>query len=263
MNLTKGTYGYAGEILKINLTDSTIERIPTNEYSDTFIGGRSMGAALYWDTVPPECGALDPENAVIWACGPACGVLGPSPSRVAICTKCPNTIPESYSVTSTGAGHWGAELRFSGFDALIVTGKAPEPVYITIFDDDVQIRPAKRLWGMRVRDCDNEIKRLWGVQTRVSQIGPAGENMLRNAAILTDFSHATGNGGYGAVLGSKNLKAVAVHGTGGIKVKDPKRVIELFHNKVYLEGPNGCGVITQALALPGSPTPCGLPTRTT
>ena len=252
MDLSKGSYGYAGQILKIDLTTKTIERISTYKYSEHFIGGRSMGAALYWDTVPPECGALDPENAVIWSCGPACGVLGPSPSRVAICTKCPNTIPESYSVTSTGAGHWGAELRFSGYDALIVTGKSEEPVYITIFDDDVQIRPANRLWGMRCRDCDNEIKRLWGVQTRVTQIGPAGENMLRNASILTDFSHATGNGGYGAVLGSKNLKAVAVHGTGGIKVANPKRVIELFHNKVYLEGPNGTSCITQALGAPWS-----------
>lgn len=250
MDLSKGTYGYAGTILKINLTDGTIERIPTNKYSEKFIGGRSMGAAIYWDEVPPECGALDPENAIIWTCGPACGVLGPSPSRVAVSTKSPATVPESYSVTSTGAGHWGAELRFSGFDGLIVTGKSPEPVYITIFDDDVQIRPAKRLWGMRTRNCDNELKRLWGVQTRVCQIGPAGELLDRNAAILTDFSHATGNGGFGAVMGSKNLKAVAVHGTGGIKVKDPKRVIELFHNKVYLEGPNGCGVITQALGAP-------------
>ncbi|WP_417134226.1 aldehyde ferredoxin oxidoreductase N-terminal domain-containing protein [Rubneribacter badeniensis] len=250
MNLEKGTYGYAGTILKINLTEGTIERIPTDKYSDKFIGGRSMGAAIYWDEVPPECGALDPENAIIWTCGPACGVLGPSPSRVAISTKSPATVPESYSVTSTGAGHWGAELRFAGFDGLIVTGKAENPVYIHITDDNAEILPANRLWGKTCRDTDNEIKRLWGVQTRVCQIGPAGENLDLCSAILTDFSHATGNGGFGAVMGSKNLKCVAVHGTGSIKVKDPKRVIELFHNKVYLEGPNGCGVITQALGAP-------------
>ena len=246
MDVKKGSYGYAGTILKINLTDNTIERIPTDKYVK-FIGGVAMGTAIYWDEVPPECDALDPENAIIWTCGPGCGVLGAGPSRVGITTKAFNTTPQAYSATATGAGHWGAELRFSGFDGLIVKGAAKTPVYITIFDDDVQIRPADQLWGKKTRDCDNEIKRLWGVSARVAQIGPAGENLHGNAIIMTDFSHATGNGGFGAVMGSKKLKAVVVHGTGGIKVADPKRVIELFHNKVLLEGPNPNGAIQRAV----------------
>lgn len=250
MDLTKGSYGYAGQILKIDLTDGTIEKIPTSTYSDKFIGGRAMGAAIYWDLVPPEISALDPANCLIWTCGPSCGVLGAGPSRVAVSTKAPGNIPDSYSVSTTGAGHWGAELRFAGYDGLIVTGKAETPVYIHITDDDVVIRPADRLWGKGTRATDNELKRLWGVETRICQIGPAGERLNRYAAILTDFSHATGQGGFGAVMGSKNLKAIAVHGTGGIKVAEPEKLLDLFYNKVLLEGPNTTNNFTQATGAP-------------
>lgn len=250
MDITKGSYGYAGQILKINLTDGSIEKIPTSKYSDKYIGGRAMGAAIYWETVPPECDVFDPENAIIWTCGVGCGVLGPGPSRVAICTKAPATNPEAYSVSTTGAGHWGAELRFAGYDGLIVTGKAETPVYIHITDDVVEILPADILWGKGCRDTDNELKRLWGVQTRIAQIGPGGEMLNRYSAIMTDFSHATGQGGFGAVMGSKNLKAIAVHGTGGIKVARPKELIELFYNKVILEGPNTNSSINEAASSP-------------
>lgn len=245
-----GSYGYAGQILKINLTDGSIEKISTSTYSDMFIGGRAMAAAIYWDEVPPEIGAFDPENALIFCCGPSCGVLGPGPSRVNVSTKSPATTPEAYSTSTTGAGHWGAELRFAGYDGLIVKGRSEHPVYIHITDDDVVIRPADQLWGKTTRDTDNEIKRLWGPETRVSLIGPAGENLNLYASILTDFSHATGQGGFGAVMGSKNLKAIAVHGTGGIKVADPQKVLDLFYNKVLLEGPNPNSGITEAISLP-------------
>lgn len=250
MSTANGSYGYAGQILKINLTDESITTIPTSTYSDTFIGGRSMGAAIYWDMVSPDINALDPENCIIWTCGPSCGVLGAGPSRVAISTKAPATTPEAYSLSTTGAGHWGAELRFAGYDGLVVTGKAKTPVYIHITDDDVVIRPADQLWGKGTRDTDNEIKRLWGTETRVCQIGPAGERLNLYASILTDFSHATGQGGFGAVMGSKNLKAIAVHGTGSIKVAEPKKLIDLFYNKVLLEGPNPNSGITEAISSP-------------
>ena len=144
---TEGTYGYAGKILVVDLTDNSIDFIPTSKYAKQFIGGRAMGAAIYWDMVPPECGAFDPENCIIWTCGRTCGVLGAGPSRVAVSTKAPAQVPESYSVSTTGAGHWGAELRFAGYDGLVVKGKAETPVYLHIVDDEVTIRPADQLWG--------------------------------------------------------------------------------------------------------------------
>ncbi len=114
-----------------------------------------------------------------------------------------------YSVTG---GHWGAELKFAGFDALVVRGKAKEPVYIWINNSDVKILRAERLWGMTVSQADAELRSLWGDKTRAMVIGPAGENLVRSSIIVNDISHAAALGGFGAVMGSKNLKAVAVRG---------------------------------------------------
>ncbi len=276
--------GYAGKILVVDLTSGDISTLNTMDYAETYIGGRALGARLYWENVPPECGALDPENCLIFCTGPAAGTLSPGGSRTSISTKSPAMIPEAYSTSTTGGstgaelkfagydglivkgkaetgsrtsistkspamipeayststtgGSTGAELKFAGYDGLIVKGKAETPVYLHIEDDTVEILPADILWGMTVKETDRELKQLWGPETRIFMVGPSGEMQSRYAAIINDFSHATGQGGFGAVMGSKNLKAIAVRGHGTVKVANPKGLMDWHHADVYEEGPN-------------------------
>jgi aldehyde:ferredoxin oxidoreductase len=230
-------FGWAGKILFVNLSTKTTNVVPTSNYVPKWFGGRALASKLYWDTVPPSCAAFDPENAVIFATGPASGTLAPG-HRTAIISKSPEVVPESYNYSVTG-GHWSAELKFAGYDAVVVTGKSPRPSYILIRDEKVEIKEADRLWGMTTYDTDKEIMNMWGDSTRSMLIGPAGENMVRTAVILTDGSHATGMGGFGAVMGSKNLKAVAVQGTSGVKVAKPQELIKFYDENVKIGGKYG------------------------
>jgi aldehyde:ferredoxin oxidoreductase len=220
-------FGWVGKILVVDLTTSVIYTVPTTNYVPKFIGGRALAVKLYWDEVPPSCGALDKENIVVFASGPAGGTLACGSSRTAIVTKSLKTRPQSY-MTSTPGGSWAAELKFAGFDAVVVRGKAPEPVYLWIHDGQVEIKSASRLWGQTVGQAEAEIRKLYGDKTRTMLIGPAGENMCAEAVILTDFGHATGNNALGAPMGAKNLKLIAVRGTGGVKVKRPQELIDFY-----------------------------------
>ncbi|MFC1870482.1 aldehyde ferredoxin oxidoreductase N-terminal domain-containing protein [Chloroflexota bacterium] len=233
-------FGWVGKILKVDLTSGAIKTVPTSNYVPKFIGGRALAAKLYWDEVPPDCGAFDPENRLIFASGPASGTLGAASSRTSIVAKSPETIPECYMYSTTG-GHWSAELKFAGFDAVVVSGKAPGPVYIWIHDGEVEILKAERLWGLPTSQAETEIRRLWGDRVRSMIIGPAGENLVRSAVILNDFAHATGLGGAGAVMGSKNLKAIAVRGAGAIKIARPKELIDIYDRYVKIGGKLGGG----------------------
>ena len=230
-------YGWVGKILVVDLSSGDISTLPTSDYVPQFIGGRALAAKLYWDEVPPDCGALDPENSLIFATGPAGGTLGAG-SRTTIVAKSPYATPECYMYSCTG-GHWCADLKFAGFDAVVVTGKAAEPCYIWIHDGEVEIKKAERLWGLTTTETDTEIRRLWGDKTRCMLIGPAGENLVKSASIIADVSHATGLGGFGAVMGSKNLKAIAVRGTGGVKVARPEALLDFYDEYVKIGGKYG------------------------
>jgi aldehyde:ferredoxin oxidoreductase len=221
------SYGWVGKILIIDLTSKKVETVPTSNYVPKFIGGRALAAKLYWDEVPPACGALDPENRLIFATGPAGGTLGPGASRTAVAAKSPVTMPECYMYSVTG-GQWAAELKFAGFDAVVVRGKAAGPSYVWIHDGEVEIKKADRLWGMTTNETDAEIRRLYGDQSRSMLIGPAGENLIKSAVILTDLTNATGTPGFGAVMGSKNLKAIIVRGTGPVKVARPQDLMAFY-----------------------------------
>ncbi|MEM1542365.1 MAG: aldehyde ferredoxin oxidoreductase N-terminal domain-containing protein [Candidatus Bathyarchaeia archaeon] len=220
-------YGWVGRILKVDLADSKITEIPTTNYVPKLIGGRGVGAMIYWEMVPPECRAFDPENALIIMTGPATGTLAPGSSRVYIGFKSPTPLNECYCCSIPG-GHWGAELKFAGYDGVVITGKAPEPVYLWINDGTVEIRDAKHLWGMTLTNLMSQIYKEHGPKTRILGIGPAGERLCREAAIIIDHEHATGIGGAGAVMGSKNLKAIAVLGTGIVKVAKPRDLMDLW-----------------------------------
>jgi aldehyde:ferredoxin oxidoreductase len=227
-------YGWVGKILRVNLTSGKTEEVETAQYTEKFIGGRGLASKIYWDEVPPECGAFDPENKLIFMTGPITGSVAPTAGRVKLTFKSPKTYPnESYAHSSAG-GHWGPELKFAGFDGVIIEGKAQEPVYLWINDGHAEILDAKSLWGLDTFTTQKEIENRHGSQARSFVIGISGERLSRNAVILTDTDSAFGDAGPGGVMGSKNLKAIAVRGTGTIEVARSKELLDKSYSLVRL-----------------------------
>ncbi|MDY6934203.1 MAG: aldehyde ferredoxin oxidoreductase N-terminal domain-containing protein [Spirochaetota bacterium] len=215
--------GYAGNILSVDLSNGYITKIPTENYTDRFIGGRGMGLKTYWDDVSGNVDAFDPENRLVFATGPVCGVPGFAGSRWQICGKSP--VGNQFSYCNLG-GSWGVQLKFAGFDGLIVFGKAEGLVYLYIDNDRIEIRDASALQGKGAIDTREILKGELGRSVRVVAVGPAGENMVSYASFLAD-SDSSGGGGLGGVMGSKNLKAVAVRGEDRIDVADPESIQNL------------------------------------
>lgn len=222
--------GWVGKILRVDLTTRKISETSTFDYAPKFLGGRGLGAKICWDEVPPEVGAFDPENRIIFATGPLQGTLAPTSGRFMVLGKAPQTGPvESFTRSGVG-GHFAPELKWAGYDAVIVQGKASKPVYLWITDQKAEILDATRLWGLDTYQTQQMIWKLHGPKTRVMVIGRAGENRSRIACILTDSGDASGQGGFGGVMGSKNLKAIAVRGTGSVTVARPKDLMEIIHS---------------------------------
>lgn len=228
---TTKIYGWTGKILKIDLTTGSTSIIPTMDYAERFIGGRGINAKLYFDEVPANISAFDPDNRLIIMTGPITGTIAPTSGRVEITGKSPQTYPnEGYTVSSFG-GWWGPELKYAGFDGLIIHGKAPKPVYLFINDGKIELRDAKHLWG---KDTFTTQEMLWnelgdGRKPQILTIGPAGENLIRFAIMMHGSASASGQGGYGAVCGSKNLKAIVVRGTGYVEVAKAKELMDVSY----------------------------------
>lgn len=220
------TGGWVGKILRVDLSAGKISETSTFDYVPKFLGGRGLGAKLCWDEVPPEMGAFDPEARLIFATGPLQGTLAPTSGRFMVLGKAPQTGPvESYCRSSVG-GHWAPELKWAGYDALVIHGRAPRPVYLWISDGKAALLDASRLWGLDTYQTQQQLWSIHGPRARVMVIGRAGENQSRIACILTDSGDASGQGGFGGVMGSKNLKAIVVRGTGAVPVADPKALME-------------------------------------
>ncbi len=218
-------YGYAGKILRIDMSSGAVTHMATMDYANRFLGGRGIAAKIYWDEVPPEVKAFDPENRLVFALGPLAGFRGVSGTRWQICGKSALTTPEYFNYCNLG-GDWGAQLKLAGYDALVVQGRSEKPVYILIQDEEVEIRDASALWGKSTVETREILKEELGSPVKVVAIGPAGENMVTFASVLADRD-ASGSSGLGAVMGSKNLKAVAVVGSGGVNAADPQKYREL------------------------------------
>ena len=215
--------GYAGALLQVNLSTGHIAKVPTDAYADLFLGGRGIAARVHWDEVPPGCDALDPENRLTFMTGPICGVPGFAGSRWQVCGKSP--IHDQFSYANLG-GSWGAQLKFAGYDGLIVEGKADGPVYLWVNNDGVEIRDAAHLRGMGAIATRERLKEELGKSARVATVGPAGENRVTFATLLAD-NDSSGSSGLGAVMGSKNLKAIAVRGQGKVETASSDKVDEL------------------------------------
>ena len=215
------TGGYAGKILRINLTDKTSkeEKLPL-EIATNFIGGAGLGIKYLFDEVKPGTDALGPENKLIFAPGPFTGTSIPCASRMAVTGKSPLT--GAVGVALTG-GYFPAELKFAGWDAIIIEGKAEKPTWISVKDGAVRFHDAAGIWGTMTFDCQQMIKdNLKDQNTRVICIGPAGERLSKIACIINE-RRAVGRKGLGAVMGSKNLKAIAVRGTGTVAITSEEK----------------------------------------
>ncbi len=231
-------YGYAGRILHIDLTTGKTYTEPLNEdYAKKYIGGIGLGMRLWLDHSKPGVDPFSPENPLILATGPTSGTVWPTGGNGhAFVSKS----PQSYGVgESKSHGSFGTELKRAGYDAVIFKGKAEKPVYVWIDDDSIQILDASHLWGKSPADTEDAIKEELGdYYIRVAAIGPAGEKLVRIACIINEKTRAAGRTGMGAVMGSKNLKAIAVRGTNDVKVAKPDEFMEFvkeFHER--MKGP--------------------------
>ena len=213
--------GYTGKILRINLSDKTAkEELLSEEIARDFIGGPGFGIKYLFDEVKPGTDPLGPDNKLIFAPGPFTGAGIPSASRMSVTGKSPLTGAVGMALSG---GEFPAEMKFAGWDAIIVEGKADKPIYVTIKGKDVRFRDASNCWGTLTSDCQQIIKKELGDQNvRVACIGPAGEHLSKIASIINE-RRAVGRKGLGAVMGSKNLKAIAIRGTDSVAIASKEK----------------------------------------
>jgi aldehyde:ferredoxin oxidoreductase len=217
-------HGYAGQILYLDLTNRSIRKESLNRDLITkYIGGMGINSKLAFDLIKPRIDPLSPQNVICYGAGPFVGTLIPGCSRSGIISKSPLTGLLGESQTGVSIGPM---LKYAGYDHMVITGRAERPVYIAINDDDVTIKDATNIWGKEIGDSTNEIRDELG-DYWVSCIGPAGENLVRFANIIENKNGMIGRVGLGAVMGSKNLKAIAVRGTKGITVFKKGKFLEL------------------------------------
>lgn len=212
--------GYMGKALLVELSRGTIttQEIPKEWYED-FLGGEGLAVRLFYDHMDPNRDALDPESPIIFATGPLNGTKAPEGGRLVLVFRSPAT--GTLGLTNVG-GHFAPALKKAGYDLLMITGKAPKPVWLRIADDQVSIEDATDLWGQRVSPTETAIKEDLGTKAQVISIGPAGENLVNFSCLMTHQHRSAGRGGGGAMFGSKNLKAVGVVGTQAVAVADPE-----------------------------------------
>jgi len=219
--------GYMGKVLRIDLTHSKgrVEDLK-EEWADQFIGGSGLGTKFLYEMTDERTNPLGPDNPLIFMTGPFTGTSVPLSGRHAVVSRSPLT--GIFGESDVG-GSWGATLKKSGFDGIIITGKAGNPVYLWVHDGKWEIRDASHLWGKDTYEIDPLLKSETHEKAVVSTIGQAGEHQVFISSIMTDGkdARAAGRCGMGAVMGSKNLKAIVVYGTGNVSVYDPERVRQL------------------------------------
>lgn len=219
-------YGWTGSILRIDLSTGESSTIDTTRYVPSFVGGLGVAARIAWEELRPGVGPFDPENMLFIMVGPLTGTLASGGGRVEVLGIAPQQHPPVFSRSGMG-GHWGAELKYAGYDGIIVRGRADRPVYIWIDNGHVEIRDAGPLWGKGNYATTRALRGTHGSQTRVISCGQAGERLSRIAVIQTETGNAAGQGGFGGVMGSKNLKAIAVRGMQGVKIARPQAFLDL------------------------------------
>jgi aldehyde:ferredoxin oxidoreductase len=238
--------GYTGKVLRVDLTSEKIATEPLNrEWAKRFIGGKGLGARYLFEELKPGVDPLSPDNVLMIWTGPLVGTMVPLTSRYAVVTKSPQT---GTFLDSYAGGYFGPELKYSGFDGVIIKGKANKPVYLWINDGKAEMRDAKNLWGKDNFKTEELIRKETGQKSaRVASTGPAGEKLSLIAGVTSDLTRNAGRGGGGAVFGSKNLKAVACRGTIGVEVPNIDELMKMSKEmllKDVVENPDHAGSIT-------------------
>jgi aldehyde:ferredoxin oxidoreductase len=213
---------WAGKILRVNLSTGECRSEPLNmTWAKDYLGSRGLATKYFTEEVDAKVDPLSVDNKIIWATGPLTGTMASTGGRYTVVTKGPLT---GAIACSNSGGYWGAELKFAGWDMVIFEGKSPKPVYLMIENERAQLLDAAEIWGKTVWETEPAIKtKHQDPMIRVSSIGRSGENGVLYSAIVNDLHRAAGRSGVGAVMGSKNLKAIAVRGTQGVStVKNPK-----------------------------------------
>jgi len=224
--------GYAGKLLRVNLSTGEIKTEQLDfALSRMFLGGRGLASKILYDEIDPKVDPLSPENKIIFAAGPLTGTNAPTGGRYMVITKGPLT---GTIASSNSGGFFGAELKFAGYDMVIFEGKSDKPVYLSIHDEEVQLKDGTQLWGKDVFETTDILANEFGDgKARVSCIGPAGENLVKFAGVMNDKHRAAGRTGVGAVMGSKNLKAIVVRGSGRPKPSSPD-FMEVVRQKINI-----------------------------
>ncbi|MEM3587596.1 MAG: aldehyde ferredoxin oxidoreductase family protein [Candidatus Jordarchaeaceae archaeon] len=217
-------FGWMGKYLRVNLTEKKIKEVPIDEqWAKTWIGGSGFGARLLYDEVPPKIDEFDEKNKLYFFTGPLSGGL-PCSSRFTVVFKSP--ISHGYGEANSG-GYFAFEMKRAGYDGIVIEGKSEKPVYLSVKDNKYELRDASKIWGQGTFKTQEMIREEIGEKkARVLCIGPAGEKKSKLACIINDEARALGRGGAGAVMGSKNFKAIAIKGTGDIKWANPDAVKE-------------------------------------
>jgi len=233
--------GWMGKILRVDLSDGEIGEIDTEKYVPEFIGGYGMALKLMWDElsgkpVPKE---FDPEAPLIFSTGPLAGTPAPSSGRTEVACMAPQSYPICWVTDSGFGGDFAMKMKLAGYDAIMFVGRSDRPSYVYVHDGDVELLDGSSLWGLYTIKTQQLLMRKHGADCAIATIGPAGENLVRLAVILTKTENVAGQGGFGAVMGSKNLKAVVVKGSERVRVARPDVLIEEV-KKIASELPKGC-----------------------
>ena len=239
--------GYAGKYIRVDLTSGKILIEETlKDLILNYLGGLGFGVKILWDEVDEKTDPLGPDNRLVIATGPLTGTMFPAAGRYQVCAKSPLT---GVWGQANAGGFFGPELKFAGYDFIVIQGKSEKPVYLVIDDDHVELRDASHLWGEErdgryyggktTLETIDMIREELGDETfKVAAIGPAGENLVRFACIINDIGNAAGRTGMGAVMGSKKLKAIAVRGSKGVGVADTEKFMEVVdeaYHKLLVE----------------------------
>lgn len=244
-------YGYRGTVLRINLSTGDIKKEALDkELAKQYLGGRGLAEKMFANEVDHKIEPFDVDNKLFIAAGPLSGVQTvPTGGRYMVITKSPLT---GTIASSNSGGRWGAELKFAGYDMIIVEGKSEKPVYISIVDEEVTIKDAAHLWGKMTSETTEMLLKENDPKAKVLNIGPGGEKLSRIAAVMNDLDRAAGRSGVGAVMGSKNLKAIVVKGSSKPEVADKdklKEVVKRVNEKIRENGVTGQGLPTYGTAV--------------
>lgn len=215
-------YAWAGRILWVDLTSGQVAQRETMDLARDFIGGRGLAAALAWELLRPGLTPFDPDNPLMFLNGPLAGTSAPNAGRLTLASLGPQGYPTAWFTRASMGGDVGHHLKYAGFDGVVVVGQAPRPVYLWITDGQAELRDASDLWGLGIMATQETLRQRLGPKTQIATIGPAGENLSCIATVSANEGSAAGQGGFGAVMGAKRLKALAVYGTGRPDLAHPE-----------------------------------------